>query len=267
MKSLNRTKMFVLVSLAIAACLAVFRGAVLAKFIEPETGFYIVDTNIGTWFGVATVLAILFVVAAAYFTKKEQAPEGLNSRSAAVVFSSSLCAYLFFSVFAYGMYLVFTSRMTSPLFVVQMLLCIPCGINHLTICSKEVRGQSTAYAYLSMSTAVFFALRLIEVFMDVSKQINTSQRSLEILMLCSMMMFFLAESDYVVNKKNIQKKSAVRYFVFGLCVIIFTAATVVPYLVVSEFVWMAGRGLVIMDVLECCIMIFAASRLLTSQEA
>ena len=101
----------------------------------------------------------------------------------------------------------------------------------------------------------------------VTKQINTSQRSLAILMLCAMMMFYLAESDFVVNKKALQPKSAVRYFFFGLCVIVFTAATVVPYLVVSEFVWMSGRGLVILNVLECCIMLFAASRLLTLNDA
>lgn len=268
MKNLNKTKLPVILSLVIAAGLAVFRGAVLANFVEPETGFYIVDTKVGIGFNAAVIAALVFVLVVTYlFKKKKEDAGGLNSRSAAVVFSSSLCAYLFFSVFVYGMYLVFTSKTSSLLFVVQVLLCIPCGINHLTICSKEVRENSAVHGFLSMSTAVFFAVRLVEVFMDVTKQINTSQRSLEILMLCAMMMFYLAESDFVVNKKALQPKSAVRYFFFGLCVIVFTAATVVPYLVVSEFVWMSGRGLVILNVLECCIMLFAASRLLTLNDA
>ena len=118
---------------------------------------------------------------------------------------------------------------------------------------------------LAMSEALFFALRTVEVFMNTTTQMNTSQRSLELVMLCSMMLFFLFEAGTLVEREE-GEISVSKYCMAGLATIAFPAVAVLPNLVVSLFVWCHDCEFVMMDVLECCVMLFAASRLLTLRE-
>ena len=114
-------------------------------------------------------------------------------------------------------------------------------------------------------TVLIFAVRIIEVFMDTTKQINVSQRSLELVMLCSMMMFMLFEAKFQIKSEETDSGSVMKYFASGLSTVAFTLLTVLPYLVVSLF-WCFEQHVIVLDVLECCIMLFAASRLLTLRD-
>ncbi len=269
--NVKKIRIVLLAAVVLALALAAFRAVLLVNFVEPDTGFYIAGTNLGTVFYVLLALIVALVVASGVVLRKIDAPKSLSSASSVIVFASSLCAYLYFSLFVYNMYLIFTKTAGTGiggtlLLVLQAALCIPCGINHLTICTKEQRGSSNVYALLSMSNVAFFAVRLISVFMDQTQQMNSSQRSLEVLMLCAMMMFYLSECGFVVDKTNNAPKSVARYFASGIGVVVLTAITVVPYLVATGFFWGNLKGFAIAEMLECCVMLFAASRLLSIKE-
>ena len=93
-------------------------------------------------------------------------------------------------------------------------------------------------------------------------QINVSQRSIELVMLCSMMVFFLLESEFLVIREEGNLKSLSKYVMSGIASVIFPVVVVIPYLAVSLF-WCFESDFVVMEVLECCIMLFAASRMLS----
>ena len=81
-------------------------------------------------------------------------------------------------------------------------------------------------------------------------------------MLCSMMIFFLLEAEFLVIREEGNLKSISKYVMSGIASVVFPFVAVIPYLAVSLF-WCFETDFVVMDVLECCIMLFAASRLLT----
>ena len=166
-------------------------------------------------------------------------------------------------MFIYGIYTLINAggRINVFLFV-QTVLCIPCCLNHVSVCSVEVREKNKPHAFFSMAEASFFAVRIIEVFMDTNTQINASQRSLELLMLCSMMLFFLFETNFLVEREEGNLKSPSKYYMAGLASLAFPFVAVIPYLLVSLF-WCFEADCFVIQVLECCIMLFAASRLLT----
>jgi len=98
--------------------------------------------------------------------------------------------------------------------------------------------------------------------MDTDSQINVSQRSLELLMLCSMMLFFLFEANFLVENEELNMKNLSKYLMSGVATVAFPIIAVLPYLAVSLF-WCYESNFLVMDVLECCIMMFAASRIMT----
>lgn len=255
-----RALVFIVPFLALA--LAAFRIFVLVEYVEPDTGFYVRGTDIGKMFSALTVFLVAMIFVAGFFTRKIKAPKCLNSQGMSVVFSSALCAFMFATEFIYGIYsLVITQKMDYLLFL-ECILCVPCVLNHINICTYEVREKNAPQAIFAMSEALFFALRIVEVFMDQETQINISQRSLNILMLCSLMLFSLYEAKFLVKGEEKTIKSLSKYLMSTLATISFTLVAVVPYLAVSLF-WNFTATSVVTEVLECCIMIFALSRLLS----
>ena len=260
----NRKTTLMLAAVIIAAVLVgLFRGFILVNYIEPETGFYIMGTNIGTIFDVSVVVLIAIIALFGFLTRKDPAPDNLNSKSTVVVFTSALCAFMYISLFIYGIYSLMGMEGQKNYFLIaEIVLCIPCCLNHISVCTSEVRVKNTPHALFAMSQALFFAVRVVEVFMDTTSQINVSQRSLRLLMLCSMMLFFLFEASFLVKREEGGLKSLSKYFMAGAATAAFPLIAVLPYLAVSLF-WCFESRFVIMDVVDCCIMLFAASRLLT----
>ncbi len=260
----RKIKLYTLVTLVVALIVAVVRTVMLTKIVEPDTGLYIVGTRWGQAFdvGVVVLLAIMIVCGKLLFKKLESAKEP-DSTSTFAIFGSALCALMFFSVFIYGIYNIMFAKMPMSTFLkLQIILCLPCGFNHLVMCVKEKREKTKGQALLAMVAPILFAVRVIEVFMDVNSQINTSQRSLELLVLCAIMMFYLYESSFLVNKDTVLSVNHSNYYISALGVVVLTCIAVIPYLLVSVF-WAFEAGFVIMDVLECCVMLYALSRLIT----
>ena len=265
----KKIRVFTLVCLLAALAAAVARTVILTKIVEPDTGLYFANTTFGYAFDAAVLVLIAAVILCGrHIFKHTQGKSELKSDSTVTVFGSALCAFMFFSVFVYGIYSIwFTDKTMNAFATLQIILCLPCGFNHLMICAKERREKNNSQALLAMSVPVMFATRVIEVFMGVDTQINTSQRSLELLMLCGMMMFYLYEASFLVKNNNEEKGVTpfANYYLSGICTVVLTCITVVPYLLVSVF-WVFEADFVIMDVLECCVMLYAVSRLIGEQK-
>ena len=256
-------RLFVLIVAIAAVAAGVLRTVLLLKYIDPASGFYSVDTNLDVVFNVIVFAVVAIVAVGGFFARKMKTPEHLDSRSTVVVFASALCAFIYISMFIYGIYCLVKAEGRLDIFLfVQTVLCIPCCLNHISICSVEVREKNKPHAFFSMAEALFFGVRIVDVFMDTTTQINASQRSLELLMLCSMMLFFLFETNFLVKREEGNLKSPSKYYMAGLASVAFPALSVIPYLLVSLF-WCFEANYLIMDVLSCCVMLFAASRLLT----
>lgn len=264
MKVNNKNIKLMLLAASVAAvAIGAFRAFLLVNFIEPETGFYITGTNMDAVFAVLIIAMVALIGLFGFFARKNPAPEYLDSKSTVVVFTSALCAFMYISIFLYGIYNIMGSVGSRNYFLVaEVILCIPCCLNHISVCSSEVREKNTPHALLAMSEAVFFAVRVVEVFMNTGVQINVSQRSLELIMLCSIMLFFLLESAFLVKREEEAGVSLSKYFMAAIATVVFPVIAVIPYLAVSLF-WCFDADFVVMDVLECCVMLFAASRLLT----
>lgn len=264
MKVNNRNiKLMLLIASLVAVVIGMFRAFLLVNCIEPETGFYISETNMDTVFAVLIVGIAVLIGVFGFLSKNNPAPEYLDSKSTVVVFTSALCAFMYISIFLYGIYSIMGNAGQRNYFLIaEVALCVPCCLNHISVCSSEIREKNTPHALFAMSEAVFFALRVVETFMDKEGQINVSQRSLELIMLCSIMIFFLLEAAFLVKKEDGEGVSMPKYFMAALATVVFPIIAVIPYLAVSLF-WCFEADFVIMDVLECCVMLFAASRLLT----
>ena len=265
MVKVNGKKVKIMLLLAVIAAVAVgfFRVFLLVNYIEPETGFYIQGTSLGGIFNVALVALVVMIAAFGLLLRKTPSPEHLDSKSTVVVFTSALCAFMYFSLFFYGIYKTVSLQNELNYFLIaEIVLCVPCCLNHISVCSTEVREKNTPHALFAMSEAVFFGVRVIEVFMDTKSQINVSQRSLELIMLCAMMIFFLLEAQFLVNCQEEKGKSLSKYFMAAVATAVLPIIVVLPYLAVSLF-WCFEANFVVMDVIECCVMLFAASRLLT----
>ena len=260
--NVKRIKLFFVVLSAIALAVGVFRTIILLNYIEPDTGFYISGTNVDVVFNCVLGALIIAILVCGFLVRKYEAPDFLDSHSTVVVFSSAVCAFLYVTVAIYGVYMFATATEFRPFLAAQVVLAIPCALNHVFICSKEVREKNAPQSLLAMSEALFFAVRTVEVFMDTKSQINTSQRSIVLIMLCTMMLFFMYEAKFQIRNEDTKPVSVANYFMCGVGTVALTLVTVLPYLAVCLF-WHFESHNIILDVLECCIMIYAASRMLT----
>lgn len=266
----KKVKVFTLICLLCAVVAAALRIFMLTTIVEPDTGLYTVGSQWGYVFDIAVLAFVVAIAVAGRLMLKNVMNDSVpDSSSTVTVFGSALCAFMYVSLFLYGMYVMITSPMMPKfLYAVQIVLCLPCAVNHLFICARENRRGTGGETMLAFCTPVLFAVRVVDVFMATDTQINTTQRSLELLMLCAMMLFYLYEASFLVKKNDEGTKPVnytARYYIACLAVVVLTCITVVPYLGVSLF-WVYKADFVVMDVLEVCVMLYAASRLVTAHD-
>lgn len=265
MKNSGKKMLFVFcITTIIALLTGVFRTYLLINYIEPDTGFYIVGTNVNIYFNILCIVLAAFIVIAAFAFRKKEMPKELSSESTLVVFAASLCGFLFATVIVFGIYKFATGASRSVFLAIELLLCIPCAVNFLNVCLKEVRKKSVGQTLLALSPAVYFAVKTIEVFVDTKTQINTSQRSLMLVMLCSMMLFFVTEAVFMLPGGRRQEgkypNTLSKYYAFGIFSFDFALVALVPYIIVSAF-WMYNSSFIVMDVLHACVGLYAATRM------
>ncbi len=242
-----------------ALCLCAFRVHLLINFIEPETGFYIHGTQMGTIFKIVTIIACVLVAIVVPLQNKSLKIESLNSESMSVVFFASLCGFLFITTFGFGIYYFANGNIKDVFFMLSMLLCVPSSMNFFWICKKEQRKKSVPQVVLAIFPALFYAVRIISVFMDTTTQINVSQRSLSLAMMCALMLMFVSEAGFTIPEKTQRVYSGARYLTLCLICVLLVLVTSVSYLVVSAF-WIYETKFLIVDVLDICAGVYAGVR-------
>ena len=257
-------------AIALSALLGVFRTYLLINDVEPDTGFYVTGSTAGIYFNIAAAVLCLFILACSFAARGVKMSGELKSESTAVVFSSSLCGFLFLTVLIYGAYRAFLGNSADAFMWIEMLLCIPCMLNFFAVSAKELRNKSAVQTVLALFPAVFFAVRTVDLFTDVKTQINVSQRSLTLAMLCAMMIFFVCEAGFLIPQDEQDEKeqqvNAAKYFGAGLFTVILAITTVIPYLAVCAF-WVYESDFLIMDVLDASVCLYAATRIISLAKA
>ncbi len=260
----KRAHMFLSV-LIMSLILCVFRIILLVKFTQQDTGFYVPGTNLNVFFDALVVLCVALCGFTAYVESKRDFNVKLGSDSNPMVFFSSLCAFMFITVFAVGAYTVVTKKNTDIFFLIEILLCLACFVNFFLVCSKEKRDKSAKHMILTLFVCLFYAVRVIDTFMDVGTQMNTSHRALLLLMLCSMMLFFVTEAGFIADadKEDGQNKGLkFRYVLSGALAGVFVLVSAFPSVVLNAF-WVYSSEFLIMDLLDVCVGIYASARFYT----
>jgi hypothetical protein len=192
--------------------------------------------------------------------RKINKPENLSSKSMFVVFSSSLCAFIFVTVFALGLYNM--TKIRGDVFVqASIFLCVPCTINFFNICAKEQRVKNLPQTVMAMFPPIFYAVRIIGTFIDKTTQINSSGRSLKLVALSAVMLMLLYEAEFMLKKEDQGKRSIVKYYVMCLFSFSFAIISVIPNICVCAF-WVYNSDFLLMDILDACVGVYAFARAL-----
>lgn len=257
----KRARLFLSV-LLISVILCVLRIILLVKFTEQDTGFYVQGTNVNVLFDGLVVLGTALCTFLAYAESKRDFNAKLGSDSNQMVFFSSLCAFVFVTVFVYGVYMIATKKMADTFFMIEILLCLPCFVNFFLVCLKENRQKSAKQMILCIFVSLFYAVRVIDTFMDVETQMNTSYRTLNLLMLCAMMLFFVTEAGFLADadKDEGQNKGLkFRYVLSSALAGMFVLVSAFPSVLLNAF-WLYNSQFLLMDLLDVCVGIYVSVR-------
>ena len=110
-----------------------------------------------------------------------------------------------------------------------------------------------------MYPAIFYAVRVIDTFVDKTTQINSSQRSLKLVVLCSMMLMLLYEAEFVLQKSEQSQRSVAKYYATCIFSFSFAIISVIPYVAVCAFGSYSSEFL-LMDILVGCVGVYALTR-------
>lgn len=262
---MSKNKKILLMTLAVmlfALILGVFRTYLLVNYIEQETGFYKVGTNIGQVFKLICIAFCALVFVVSLTLRKVNAPENLTSQSTSVVFSSSLCGFVFLTVFGCGIYNMIAGRTTDIFTQIAILLCIPVAANFFLICAREQRKKNVSQTVIAMFPVIFYAVRIIGTFVDSTTQINSSQRSLKLVVMCAIMLMFLYEAEYMIPKNEQKQRSVAKHYAFCLFSYSFALISVVPYILACAL-WFYQTQFLLMDILDACVGVYALTRAVT----
>ena len=257
----------------IAMAAAVLRTLLLLYYVDPVTGLYVYGSNAQFYFNLLILLLAVYLIAVWVALRNTPAPKALRSDSTILIFASSLCGFMFLSIFIYHIATVASTRQANAYTVLLMVLSIPSCISFLTTSAKSMKRRSALHALLSFAPVLFLAVRMIQYFLDPANIFNSSTVKLRLLMLCAMLLFFVAETGFFIpvdDKDDVQAQSTkrkkrtrglARYFCFGLCAMSLVVITVLPNLLLSAFWLLQSDTSYVIDILDLSIGLYAAARL------
>lgn len=262
-KSLN---IITLIFLVLSFAVALLRGFVLINFVD-EIGLYTNDVAAGAF--LACMVLIALAVIAVYFFLKAKGfadvypADNTKLKKAAFI----MCAISFVCLSATEVMKLIGSGVLSQ---IQFVLCAFSALYFIIAVFKNKKhGSSSAFfGVFGLVPALWAALRAICIFMDVTTQINSSERSLILtLTVCVMIMFIneaemfkpLAQEEKVKAEKD--KRSAKSY-AFALAVISFSLIVFVSHIMMliftgeisdaSGIIISAGSGVYAVSILTVC---------------
>ena len=251
--------------------LSVLTLVAFLKGMEPDT-LYWTRSPLITALHAASAAALVLTVALPFFLPKEKEPlkTGVPNGAASILFSA-LLGFLFIGDFvkeaiaffskngaaqasyaadAYGRAVVVLERIGG-------ILAIFCAAFFLVSALRKTLSKSSALCLLETATLVWFALRLITMFIDTSAHTNLAGRRLSLVAIALCVLFFISEARHFAPREEEAKQKtgdATRYRAFGLAAIV----ALLPHAVPTLFLPLFGSAMPSASVLSGAIELAAA---------
>ena len=223
----------------ISFVMALFRGYVLVNFVD-ESGLYTNDVAGGIFFACIAILA-LAVIAVYFFLKSKDLSDiypahNVKTEKAAFI----MLALSFICLFATKITAFISGGVLSQ---IQLILCAFSVIYFIiAVFQNKQAGKSSAFfGVFGLVPALWAAVRAISIFMDVTTQINSSERSLILTLLVCVMMMFVNEAEMFkpfVDEEKIKEeenKRSAKSYAFALIVLAFSVIVFVSHIIQLVF--------------------------------
>lgn len=246
-----------------------YRAYLLYTAIEPSTGLYTAAGSVGgvIFFCVLALLAVC-CIAAGFYARKHPPVRPVKNEAVVTAFAATVLALMFAALFFTGLFRLFGSRPLNIFLLIETVLCVPSALYFWHVCvsgNRKPEGDYPDPSVLPLFPAVFVGVCTVERFIDVTRQINASERSFEMFTLVCLMMFFVSEARFYAPLRESEKTSAVKaknagvYYAYALLVTVTVAAVILPYMLVSAF-WLYDASDILYHVLYACIGLYALAR-------
>ncbi len=267
-KTAKTLNIITLIFSVIALAVAVFRGFILINFIEKSNGLYTNQTAGGAFLACMALIAVALIVIYLLLKTKDLSevyPASLG-KAKKIGYAMNILCFICLAVIEAPVILEGGG-------IISVIVLALCGISAfyfiIALAKKpKAAGNDLLLGTLGLIPALWAAVRAINIFMDVTTQINSSERSLTLtLLVCTMMMFVceagkhrpLDEEESSVPALN--KRSA-RSYAFALSALSFSLIMFVSHIMlliatgdigdVSGVIISVGSGVYAVSLLVTC---------------
>lgn len=274
----RKLRMFELASYIIGIILTAFNISIYTNFVEPDS-LLVADSWIVIAFKLVTFILIATLFISSFFVfKKAEYPEKIEN-TGFVIFSSSILGFLFagYLIFAVVMYIrtklgysnALSSSLLSQVKIVQILyiagiiLALPSAAYFIAIAVKKRLDRTPALCFLSLFPVIWFAIRLIYVFIRDSASVNAAGRKLDIITICLCVFFFLAQAKLTapVAEKNTDRKALKIFLATGFCAIVTLMITQLSKLFLLSFNVINATDTYIVIAINIALFLYITSRI------
>ena len=256
------------VFLILSAVLGYFRINMLNCGKIDELGLY-TDRASGNIFNGAVFILLAFVVAFVFMLSKSSFTE--RKTNVFTVLSSILCSLLLITFAISGIHEMLStpsdilSAQPANKLDIFLVLEVVLALASLAFFVSEVLKSNEAgdkNKLLALIPVLFIAVRTIDMFMDITTQINSSSRAFTTLFLAVIMMFFISEAELGVPLAPSEKtpaadsKRLAKYIGFG------TASGILAVIFIIAPIFAEAHSLseIIVSVLDITLALFAVIR-------
>lgn len=202
---MKKEKLFGILSVIGGLSLAALYTVCNIKYVNPEN-LYVENCGFAVCCSVlCAVLGILLFVLPFVFLRKRAPGEGGIRSTSATIFSSALLGFLF------GGYLVnelissarpfdgfggmpYIGTIMAALYYICLVLCVPCALYFILLALGKKNGGNIGMTLLSISPVIWFACRLVFVFIKTGANVNVFARRPGIAAISLCVIFFLCEA-------------------------------------------------------------------------
>ena len=236
MKNKAKTiNIFTLIISVISLAVAVFRGFILINFIDKANGLYTNKPAGAVFLACMIVIAAGIIVTYLFLKKKDLYDAFVSSTGKMKKTAYIMCALCFACLAALEWITLITSGILDKLQFVLVAMSLIFFI--IAAFKKQPEGKnSTFFGIFGLVPALWAAIRAIGIFMDVTTQINSSERSLTLTLLVCVMMMFLNETEkfkplYEEEKnKDFENRISAKSYAFALAVLSFSVIVFVSHI-------------------------------------
>lgn len=245
----------------------IFRLLEIIFAIEPESGFYVMNSYIPLLFNIYVFLVIAFFMSLLLFIPKEQKPvrsrfskftagDNLIMLLSAVFILSSSMKNFFFNLFAEHKYSKFGDLFSDLSFITFVFAILTSIFIVQFVTSPKSVMKSTTIKIFSLAFPLYYVVRLFNVFTDMDLLLSKAYGSYSIIFMSFMVLAVINLSEILIGAFNRKY-----FFAFGFCTVFLSAVRS------AEFIlsFIPGNPYNIsIDFLEFCTDLFCSLTILIS---